>query len=85
MSKLSTCPITGKSSYWYPIARRAHILASIRGSVHLIPGHVTINTEANALFQTYQRQAARGEIQFRRWPLRAVSFYLHYIFITLVS
>jgi hypothetical protein len=29
--------------------------------------------EANALFQDYQRQAARGEIQFRRWPLRAVS------------
>jgi hypothetical protein len=28
---------------------------------------------ANTLFQDYQKQAARGEIQFRRWPLRAVS------------
>ncbi|KAF8502150.1 hypothetical protein F5888DRAFT_1608345 [Russula emetica] len=44
-----------------------------RGSVHLIPGHPTINAEANLLFQEYQGQAARGEIQFRRWPLRAVS------------
>lgn len=45
----------------------------IRGSVHLIPGHPTINAEANLLFQEYQGQAASGEIQFRRWPLRAVS------------
>ncbi|KAH9994044.1 hypothetical protein BJV77DRAFT_996606, partial [Russula vinacea] len=44
-----------------------------RGCVHLIPGHPSINGKANALFQDYQRQAARGEIQFRRWPLRAVS------------
>ncbi|KAN0107182.1 hypothetical protein V8E52_010384 [Russula decolorans] len=44
-----------------------------RGSVHLIPGHPTINAEANFLFQEYQGQAASGEIQFRRWPLRAVS------------
>lgn len=42
-----------------------------RGSVHLIPGHPTINADANLLFQEYQRQAAGGEIQFRRWPLRA--------------
>ncbi|KAI0298518.1 hypothetical protein BC826DRAFT_997790 [Russula brevipes] len=42
-----------------------------RGRVHLIPGHPSINFEANALFRDYQRQAARGEIQFRRWPLRA--------------
>lgn len=50
-------------------------LVSTRGHVHLIPGHPSINTEANALFRDYQRQAARGEIQFRRWPLRAVSLF----------
>ncbi|KAH9998464.1 hypothetical protein BJV74DRAFT_767901 [Russula compacta] len=53
--------------------RRPNILASIRGHVHLIPGHPSINMEANALFGEYQGQAASGEIQFRRWPLRAVS------------
>jgi hypothetical protein len=42
-----------------------------RGCVHLIPGHPSINAKANALFQDYQKQATRGEIQFRRWPLRA--------------
>ncbi|KAI0254135.1 hypothetical protein BJV78DRAFT_1122074 [Lactifluus subvellereus] len=44
-----------------------------RGSVHLIPGHPSINGRANDLFREYQKQAATGEIQFRRWPLRAVS------------
>ncbi|KAH9961252.1 hypothetical protein BC827DRAFT_1203467 [Russula dissimulans] len=44
-----------------------------RGHVHLIPGHPSINMEANVLFRDYQTQAACGEIQFRRWPLRAVS------------
>jgi hypothetical protein len=73
MFNLSTCLITGISSHWYPIAGRSHILVSIRGSVHLIPGHPTINAEANLLFQEYQGQATSGEIQFRRWPLRAVS------------
>jgi len=69
----STCLITGISRHWYPIAGHSHILVSIRGSVHLIPGHPTINAEANRLFQEYQRQATSSEIQFRRWPLRAVS------------
>lgn len=74
MFKLSTCLITGISSYWHPaIAGHSHILVFIRGTVHLIPGHPTINAEANLLFQEYQGQASRGEIQFRRWPLRAVS------------
>lgn len=49
--------------------------------MHLISGHPSINAVANALFQDYQRQAARGEIQFRRWPLRAVSL-LAYVFTT---
>jgi hypothetical protein len=73
MFKLSICLITGISRHWYPIVGRSHLLVSIRGSVHLIPGHPTINVGANLLFQEYQRQAAGGEIQFRRWPLRAVS------------
>ncbi|KAI9509424.1 hypothetical protein F5148DRAFT_761013 [Russula earlei] len=42
-----------------------------RGHVHLIPGHPSVNMGANALFLDYQKQAASGEIQFRRWPLRA--------------
>lgn len=41
--------------------------------MHLIAGRPAINAEANRLFQEYQVQAASGEIQFRRWPLRAVS------------
>ncbi len=57
--------------------------------MHLISGHPSINAEANGLFQDYQKQAAGGEIQFRRWPLRAVSFlalYHHYTCIlTLIS
>jgi len=42
-----------------------------RGRIHLIPGHPSINGDANALFRDYQGQATHGEIQFRRWPLRA--------------
>lgn len=72
------------SSHWHPIAGRSHVYGVIRGSVHLIPGHPTINGEANFLFQEYQGQAASGEIQFRRWPLRAVSL-LVFILTTLVS
>jgi hypothetical protein len=72
--RLSTCLITGiwVADIW---SREAltNVLVSIRGHVHLIPGHPSINAEANALFRDYQRQAACGEIQFRRWPLRAVS------------
>lgn len=41
-----------------------------RGHIHLIPGHPSINGEANKLFQDYQDQATNGKIQFRRWPLR---------------
>ena len=65
----------------WPRDALTNVLTSIRGHVHLIPGHPSINTEANALFRDYQRQAACGEIQFRRWPLRAVSsfaFNLHH-------
>lgn len=84
MFKLSTCLIIGISTHWYPTVGCSHILVSIRGTVHLIPGHPTINAEANRLFQEYQAQAARGEIQFRRWPLRAVSL-LAFILIAVVS
>ncbi|KAI0266741.1 hypothetical protein BC834DRAFT_823305 [Gloeopeniophorella convolvens] len=49
------------------------VLPENRGRVHLIAGHPTINRTANELFVDYQNQAARGEIQFRRWPLRSVS------------
>ena len=66
------------------IRSQVALIAFIRGSVHLIPGHPTINAEANRLFQEYQRQAASGEIQFRRWPLRAVSL-LAFILTALVS
>lgn len=59
-------------------------LVSFRGSVHLIPGHPSINARANDLFCEYQKQAATGEIQFRRWPLRTVSLSL-LIIITLIS
>ncbi|KAH8978208.1 hypothetical protein EDB83DRAFT_2243118 [Lactarius deliciosus] len=45
----------------------------IRGRVHLIPGHPSINGKADEVFQQYQDQAADGKIQFRRWPLRSVS------------
>jgi hypothetical protein len=45
----------------------------IRGHIHLIPGHPSINNEANTLFGAYQKQASEGIIQFRRWPLRTVS------------
>jgi hypothetical protein len=41
-----------------------------RGHIHLIPGHPSINNEANTLFGAYQKQASEGIIQFRRWPLR---------------
>ncbi|KAH8994050.1 hypothetical protein EDB92DRAFT_1796023 [Lactarius akahatsu] len=49
------------------------VLPFDRGRVHLIPGHPSINGEANDLFCLYQEQAAKGTIQFRRWPLRSVS------------
>jgi len=39
--------------------------------VHLIPGHASINGEANKIFLEYQEQAAKGKIKFRRWPLRS--------------
>ena len=68
----------------YLTAGRTNVTVPIRGRVHLIPGHPSINAEANALFRDYQRQAARGEIQFRRWPLRAVSS-LAYFSTTLIS
>ncbi|KAH9034181.1 hypothetical protein EDB84DRAFT_1595479 [Lactarius hengduanensis] len=42
----------------------------IRGRVHLISGHPSINGKADEVFQQYQDQAADGKIQFRRWPLR---------------
>ncbi|KAH9011931.1 hypothetical protein EDB85DRAFT_1878091, partial [Lactarius pseudohatsudake] len=45
----------------------------IRGRVHLISGHPSINGKADEVFQQYQDQAADGKIQFRRWPLRNVS------------
>jgi hypothetical protein len=38
-----------------------------------MPGHPSINGEANELFGEYQDQATDGKIQFRRWPLRSVS------------
>ncbi|KAN0134053.1 hypothetical protein V8E53_008271 [Lactarius tabidus] len=44
-----------------------------RGHIHLIPGHPSINNEANTLFGAYQKQASEGIFQFRRWPLRTVS------------
>ncbi|KAH9176545.1 hypothetical protein EDB89DRAFT_1846188 [Lactarius sanguifluus] len=49
------------------------VLPDDRGRVHLIPGHPSINEEANDIFCLYQEQAANGTIQFRRWPLRSVS------------
>jgi hypothetical protein len=36
------------------------------------------------LFRDYQRQATCGEIQFRRWPLRAVSFSCVHLHATVV-
>ncbi|KAH9083644.1 hypothetical protein EDB83DRAFT_2511963 [Lactarius deliciosus] len=47
------------------------VLPYDRGRVHLIPGHPSINEKANDLFCLYQEQAAKGTIQFRRWPLRS--------------
>ncbi|KAH9056549.1 hypothetical protein EDB87DRAFT_1566394 [Lactarius vividus] len=49
------------------------VLPYDRGRVHLIPGHPSINKRADDLFGQYQKQAAEGTIQFRRWPLRSVS------------
>jgi hypothetical protein len=60
----------------YLVAERLIKLVSFRGRVHLIPGHPSINGRANDLFRQYQKQAATGEIQFRRWPLRTVSLSL---------
>ncbi|KAH9054277.1 hypothetical protein EDB87DRAFT_115821 [Lactarius vividus] len=47
------------------------VLPYDRGRVHLIPGHPSINKRADDLFGQYQKQAAEGTIQFRRWPLRS--------------
>lgn len=43
-----------------------------RGSIYLITGRQTINTMADKIFKEYQEQGAKGELLFRRWPLRAV-------------
>ena len=72
MFKRLTYLTTGKwsSESW----RRYHTFrVFIRGRIHLIPGHPSINDEANTLFEAYQKQASEGIIQFRRWPLRNVS------------
>ena len=30
------------------------------------------NRQADSIFETYQREAAEGILEFRRWPMRAV-------------
>ncbi|KAI0318869.1 hypothetical protein OF83DRAFT_1113395 [Amylostereum chailletii] len=42
-----------------------------RGKIHIIPGSVLTNGKANGIFSEYQEMANKGEIDFRRWPMRA--------------
>ncbi|KJA27877.1 hypothetical protein HYPSUDRAFT_130554, partial [Hypholoma sublateritium FD-334 SS-4] len=45
-----------------------------RGKIHHIQaGNPNGRQEADEIFLEYQEQAASGKLQFRRWPLRAVS------------
>jgi hypothetical protein len=52
----------------------------VRGMIHHMRGNESVNAKANAIFETYQRQAADGTLPFRRWPLKRVRlFCLKYI------
>lgn len=44
-----------------------------RGYIHLICSPATSRNPVNKAFMDYQIQAAKGDLLFRRWPLRAVS------------
>lgn len=44
-----------------------------RGHIHRIRSPPGMNRKADAIFRAYQEQAATGELDFRRFPLRAVS------------
>jgi hypothetical protein len=52
---------------------QTYILPQNRGRIHLIPGNAKVNAAANDIFRAYQEQAVDGTIDFRRYPLRAVS------------
>ncbi|KAI0730325.1 hypothetical protein C8Q72DRAFT_776282 [Fomitopsis betulina] len=51
----------------------SYLLPNGRGWIHLICSPVTSRIPVNKAFVDYQIQAAKGELLFRRWPLRAVS------------
>lgn len=43
-----------------------------RGYIHLIFSAPTGNARADQILEDYQREAAEGNLKFRRWPMRAV-------------
>lgn len=49
---------------------KANVLYS--GRIHLLRGNARINKTADKIFEDYQIEADSGELQFKRYPLRAV-------------
>ena len=49
------------------------VLPHDRGRIHRIQGASRANRQADKIFRSYQEQAANGELDFRRFPLQAVS------------
>ncbi|EPT04533.1 hypothetical protein FOMPIDRAFT_1156757 [Fomitopsis schrenkii] len=48
-----------------------YVLPDGRGYIHLICSPATSRNPVNKAFMDYQIQAAKGDLLFRRWPLRA--------------
>ncbi|KAK7676867.1 hypothetical protein QCA50_020203 [Cerrena zonata] len=47
------------------------ILPKARGYIHLIFSAPAGNAKADKILEDYQREAAEGNLKFRRWPMRA--------------
>ena len=54
----------------------SYILPYGRGQIHRIRRPPRLNRAADKIFRAYQEQAATGQLDFRRFPLRAVSAFL---------
>ncbi|RPD54737.1 hypothetical protein L226DRAFT_612942 [Lentinus tigrinus ALCF2SS1-7] len=49
----------------------AYKLPDIQGTIYLVLGNHMVNSIADEIFEEYQEQAKTGELQFRRFPLKA--------------